>query len=65
MDNQNKIKPEQVQGTITLGTITTKVGVDAVQNNESAKPSEEFIESLVKGAEEDVFPSNPQNQNDK
>ena len=60
----NKIKPEQVKGTIPLGSVTKiNIGKNAVKTNESAKPSEEFIESLEKGAKEEVFPTTLSDQN--
>lgn len=61
---QDKIKPEEVQGTINLGTVKKiNIGKDAVDNNESARPSEEFIESLEKGVKENVFPPSPSSAN--
>lgn len=61
MDDKNKVQPQRISGTVTLGSITSKVGVNAVENNESVKPSEEFIETLEQGVKENVFPAPKQN----
>ncbi|MDP2649672.1 MAG: hypothetical protein Q8P10_02405 [bacterium] len=63
MSNSNKVKPEKVNGTVSLpNESSVKINQQAVDNNESEKTNEEFIKSLEKASKRELFPPLP-NQN--
>ena len=60
-DDNNKVKPEEVKGTITLPSQETpfEIGKDAVENNKSTKTPEEFVRALEEAAKNDLFSPSP------
>lgn len=55
--NVNKVKPEKVNGTVSLpNKPSIKISKQAVESNESKKTTEEFIESLKKASKKGLFP---------
>lgn len=57
MSNTNKVKPEKVNGTVSLpNKSSVKIDQLAVASNKSEKTAEEFIKSLKKASKKELFP---------
>lgn len=57
MHIMNKVKPEEVKGTISLpNKPSVKINKQAVPNNGSGKTGKEFIKSLKEASKKALFP---------
>lgn len=60
MPDDNKVKPEEVIGTIPLPSrAPIEIDKNAVGNNKSTQTSEDFVRALEKAAKENVFSPSP------
>lgn len=57
MKNGNKVKPEKVNGLVSLpNKSSVKINQQAVDSNESQRTAKEFIQSLRKASKKELFP---------
>lgn len=57
MSDTNKVKPEEVRGSVSLPSIPPiTINSKAVGNNKSEKTPEQFIKSLKEASKKALFP---------
>lgn len=57
MRNTNKVKPEKVNGIVSLpNKYSVRINQQAVDSNESKRTAEEFIKSLKRASKKELFP---------